>query len=213
MSAAVPMTVSQRLASAKVPVLYQEAVRALAECQTIDDAKYWSDKSDALAAWAKIYRDDKAGLEAKRLKLHAFRRMGQIARELQPGSVGCLKGSKKGAAPGPVSLLKSSGLKGYQAHQASLIGKMPQEKFDSFVNSDRPPAPSGTLPRLRGDVSDSWAILAGTKNAHSLLALRAFIRQHNASDLAKGLHASERGQAKQLLVEIIEWLDELESRI
>ena len=67
-----------------VPVEYERACTALAECQTIDEAKYWDNKADALAAWAKIYNNDQAGLEAKRLKLHAYRRMGEIAREIIP---------------------------------------------------------------------------------------------------------------------------------
>lgn len=67
-----------------VPVEYETAINALVACRSIDEAKYWSDKSDALAAWAKIYHSDKAAREAKALKLWAFRRMGQLAAELRP---------------------------------------------------------------------------------------------------------------------------------
>lgn len=64
-----------------VPVEYEAACNALAQCVDLDEAKYWSDKADALAAWAKIYRDDRISAQAKRLKLKAYRRMGELAAE------------------------------------------------------------------------------------------------------------------------------------
>src|ERR1700722_7297053 len=67
-----------------MPVEYVEACKALAACVTIDEAKRWADKAEALAAWAKIYRSDEASVQAARLKLHAYRRMGKLAEEIRP---------------------------------------------------------------------------------------------------------------------------------
>src|ERR1700690_2101621 len=71
-----------------MPVEYETALQALQECITLEDTKYWSDKADALAVWAKIFHSDDAARKAKQLKLKAFRRMGELARELRPGKRG-----------------------------------------------------------------------------------------------------------------------------
>src|SRR5208282_4621524 len=67
-----------------VPVEYETAITALTECAHLDEAKYWDNKADALAAWAKIYHSDECARKAKMLKMHAYRRMGQLAGELRP---------------------------------------------------------------------------------------------------------------------------------
>src|SRR5690606_26149716 len=105
--ATVPMT----------PVEYVDACKALQACHEIDEAKYWSDKSDALAAWAKIYRDDETGKLARKLKAHAYRRMGEIAEQVQP-----TKGvTHKGSPPGANSLLIEKGLSRGKAYHALRI--------------------------------------------------------------------------------------------
>lgn len=52
----------------RLPVEYEQAVAALSACCSIDEAKTWSDKADALAAWAKIYRSRDADRQARRLR-------------------------------------------------------------------------------------------------------------------------------------------------
>src|ERR1700689_1121318 len=66
-----------------VPLEYEEAVKALASCLTFDEAKYWSDKASALAAWAKIYHSHEIDRKAKMLRLHAYRRMAELAQDIQ----------------------------------------------------------------------------------------------------------------------------------
>ena len=69
-----------------VPVEYEVAIRALTECTTLDESKYWSDKSDALAAWAKIYHSDDAGRKAKLLESVTLPAYGATIRGIAPSS-------------------------------------------------------------------------------------------------------------------------------
>lgn len=78
-----PVVVREKVDASRLPVQYDEAVKALAACTTIDESKHWADKAEALAAWAKVYKDDQVAIEARRLKLHAYRRMGELAQELE----------------------------------------------------------------------------------------------------------------------------------
>jgi len=188
-----------------LPVEYEEAIRNLVACVTIDEAKYWSNKADALAAWARIYENDQAGLEARRLKLHAYRRMGELARELRPG--GGAKGIP-GSVKGPVSLLVEKGLKTHQANCASAAARMPAKKFVALVESRRPPAVGALLPHYRS-ASQAWMIVGGSTGGNSsLMGFAAFCRKNAPKALAKGLTAAERQRAEALVTPVMRWLKE-----
>lgn len=193
-----------------LPVEYSEAVRNLVACATIDEAKYWSDKADALAAWAQIYENDQAGLEARRLKLHAYRRMGELAREIRPGGGNPRRGG--GAVKGPVSLLVEKGLKTHQANQASAAARMPAKKFDALVSSKQPPVPSSLLPHYRA-ASEEWKIVSGVHGNSSLMGFAAFCRRYQPKMLAKGLTADERKRAEALIIPVARWLKEFDKAI
>jgi hypothetical protein len=194
-----------------VPVEYESAVRSLIACSTLDDAKYWSDKADALAAWARIYHHDRAGLEAKRLKLHAYRRMGELAKELRPGgALGKAPGGLAlGRAPGPQSLLIEAGLSKLQARSAARLRDLPLTKFSALVNSPRPPSPSTVHACHRG--SSAWFEL--TRPGGSPMSFRTWTRGHDSKSLAKLLAPDEVDKARTLVTELIEWLDDFERHL
>lgn len=135
-----------------VPVVYEEAVKALGECLSLDDAKYWDNKADALAAWAKIYHDDKVGRQARALKLEAYRRMGTLAGELRGfGRRVLATVGRKGRAFVNIKtargLLMEKGLSSKQARAAIVLAKMERETFAPMVEGPRPPAPQSVATR------------------------------------------------------------------
>lgn len=198
-----------------VPLEYEKAVCALQACMTLNDAKYWSNKADALAAWAKIYRSDEAGRKARQLKLHAFRRMGVLATELRPpGKEPRGSGTHGGGTkPGPVSLLIESGLGLHQANCASAIAKMKERVFLKVVNQERPPSPSSLLPKFASGASDSWKSIASVYGGNSFLGFRAWCRNNPPKELARGLAADEVIKVRELAIEVSEWLDEFERNL
>lgn len=132
-------------ANTSIPVIYAEAVAALEACRNLHEAEYFDDAAEALAAWSKIYKDDEAGRQAKQLRLHAHRRMGQLARELAP-----LKGRKGGGRqPGPVAKLREHGLSRHRADAANHLAKMSGDGFKTLVDQDMPPAPTSVVRRIR----------------------------------------------------------------
>jgi hypothetical protein len=188
-----------------IPVEYDQALQALRECQKIDDAKYWSDKSDALAAWAKIYHSNEAEVQAKSLKLHAFRRMGELAEQIQPTKIGAQKGSQFGigARKGAHSLLISEGLKRNESTAAIKLSRLSEEQFNKIVESPRPPSPQ-------------YAILDDTpwRNASRRLSYAICLcREVNARDLAKFLGPNDVVYARRLVQELSEWIDEFDRHL
>lgn len=187
-----------------LPVEYEQAVTALQACCTLDETKYWSDKADALAAWAKIYRSDEASRKAKMLKLHAYRRMGELARELGKQSGGALPA------------LQDAGLRGYQARAAMTASRLPVREFNSLVNSEKPPSPSSLRLYAEGrESSEAWLTLSGRMQGsnNSFAGFRAFVRRHDAKELARGLSKDEAASAREGIEEITDWLDELEQHL
>lgn len=197
-----------------VPVEYENAVKALMACTSIDDAKYWSDKSDALAAWAKIYQDDQAGIEARRLKLHAYHRLGTLARELRPVKYerGCV-----GQSPGPRALLMEKGLKSDAASSALRISRATKDELKPHIEAGRGVTAVGNTFRGRSGMNvrvatDAWLWLTSSNvgnGAHLRMAKAAF-QKRKARDAAEGIGRGEVSAARNLARDLIEWLDEFE---
>ena len=206
-----PKYVQEKINTVNLPLKYDVAVRALASCRNIDEAKYYADKAEALAAWAKIYRNDQAKIEAKRLKLHAYRRMGILAQELS-GELEYIRpaGRNKGRKPGAVTILKNAGLALHQANVASAVSKLSEKKFKAAVNAPSPPSAHSFTIRLKG-ASDAWKVVVGyVQGPGPLPTLRCFCRKHKPKLLARGLSVDEGRKAGGMAREVIEWLDTFE---
>jgi len=212
--------VQQRMRNASVPVVYEEACKALAACSTIDEGKYWADKAEALAAWAKIYKSDKAAVEAKRLKLHAYRRMGQIAEELRPtvspsGTKG--KQGASGRTNGALSLVKEHGFNQTKAGKIMAISRIPDDAFKKAVSSANPPginlaAGMGTgQGTFKNRSSDAYKLFTSSYDSGKGAShFRSFCRNNDPKTLARNMTVSDARKAREIVIEIQEWLDTFE---
>lgn len=189
-----------------VPIEYEQAIKALTECTTFDEAKYWDSKADALAAWAKIYHSNEYLVKAKRLKLHAYRRIGELANDLRPNT-GPKKGnSGAGRLPGAVALLRDYGFKKSEAAAARRLALLSQTKFNSLLK--KPNAPTTTAWKLWG-ADPLWQ-----EFSHSMLTFRAFCKRRTAAEVAALLtHDGYAATARQAVIDITEWLDDFEMRL
>ena len=127
--------------STTVLVRYDQARHALAQCERIDEAKDWSDKAAALAAYARQADDPELEAIARRIRARAFRRMGEISRELETGKPGphveILPSAGKYLSKSAV--LAEAGVSTSQAHRAEKVAAIPVEEFERRVESDTPP--------------------------------------------------------------------------
>lgn len=186
--AALPVRVDP---NAKIPIQYEQAIKALEACQTIDEARYFDNKADALAAWAKIYNDDRAATAARVLKLHAYRRIGALAEQIRPANQPENKGAfRKGSR----SVLMSSGFNHNQSVGAIAVARMPAKDFERVVAQKRPPAPS-TL--VHADLRKNPE---AARLATRFTGLLSFFRKVDVAALVAGMDARER-QASQKRVD------------
>ena len=71
------------IGSATLPVSYERAKTALAQCVEIDECKDWADKSAALASYAKQADDPTLHNFATRISARAIRRCGDLLKTFQ----------------------------------------------------------------------------------------------------------------------------------
>jgi hypothetical protein len=226
--------VAQRLRNAPaIPVVYEEACTALANVVTILDAKHFSDKAEALATWARIFKSEKAAIEAKRLKLQAFRKMGQLADELRPIAptktneergrnyrekikAGSPPSSCKGGAPlGAKSVLLKNGLSNSVATAALRMARATEKEFNEALENPRSPERIrlgvGRGRRTRKVASDSLAAILGIGGGglnRSLYDLRSV-----PLDAFDRLTPEECKAVKAKIVEAQELLDAMDERL
>jgi hypothetical protein len=190
----------------QLPVDYVDACKALERCQTLDETRHWDNKADALAAWARIYGHNEAARQARLLKLHAYRRMGQLAEEIRPGA----RVPGVGRSPGPKSLLLEKGLSPNQADAARKLSNMDARTYDAVLSRPRPPSPV-TLRNQRVKGSQAWLTFCGSGTSNdNARAFRAFCRRNLPGLLAKGMKPEEASVARTIMVEIAEWIEEFQ---
>lgn len=194
-----------------VPVEYEEACLALEACLTIEDAKYWSDKADALAAWAKIYRDDKAGRDAKALKLRAYRSMGQLAKELRP--------QKAWNKPGPKSILREQGLNSSSAGASLRLSKLNEKQIEKLTSLPRPPAPTSHY-LLRNPYDKEANNKRRAFGEHkdwiefwSRFSIASSMLKFDASALARSVAPESLTKVKEKIRCVTDWLDEFDRHL
>lgn len=210
-----PREMEQVVKQMPVPIVYEEAVKALVACREIDEVKYWNTKAEVLAAWAKIHRSKQAELEARRLKLHAYRRMGQLAEELRPTRA-CGNPGSEGRTRGARSLLMEHGLTKNNATFATQISRIPDTKFTSIVNSDRPAGVGSAAIHGMGRGKNKPPAISGVSYrtfSNGIAAFASLFRRNSARDLAKGMSKDEAKKCKAIVVELTNWLGEFEDNL
>lgn len=189
-----------------LPVEYEAAVTAIAACRSLDETRYWSNKADLFAVWARIHKSREAELQAKRLKLHASRRLGELAAELRPSVVKYTSPQHHGRLPGPVSLLMEYGLSRGDATAARMLARISREVFEELLET--PFAPATAVGHVIKTGDPVWRqFLRGA------VCLRAFLRQRSAKELvelARSLGGPQEQKLQGLASELLERLGEIE---
>lgn len=126
--------------------LYERGCALLERCVSFDETKYWDSLAEAAAAWAKIHDSDRVERLARSLKLHAYRRLGQLAEMQQPKRPprprsGERTGRPIGRPPGPVAWLQKRGMHRREAEAARTLGRLELQQFEAIAGAERPLAP------------------------------------------------------------------------
>lgn len=130
------------ISTARLPVAYEAAKTALAQCSRLDECKDWADKAEALRSYARQARDDSLLKMATRIKGRAINRSGELLKQIPPGTGTHMK---KGGDP-PLHTREqaaaAAGMSDDQRKDAIRIANYSEsdpEGFEELLESDTPP--------------------------------------------------------------------------
>ena len=118
---------------------YDSAIRALAECVSVDEAKDIADKAAALAAYARQADDPELEAMARRIRLLAVRRMGEISAGLETRERARTDLLPTGGKQTKSQVLADAGISTSTANRAEKVAAIPQDQFDEMVAALEPP--------------------------------------------------------------------------
>lgn len=117
-----------------LPMSYVAACRAIAECARVDECKGWADKAAAVAAYAKMVRNERLEVDAKRIRLRATRRIGEIIGPYGRSVIKYRQGH--GSEIDPIA----SQLRPLERTNARSIARIPEPIFERILSSEKPPS-------------------------------------------------------------------------
>ena len=208
---------------ARLPVTYETAQKALAECSRVDECKGWSDKAAALASYARQAKDTTLHHLALRIQARAQRRMGELLKQVPRGDAAganLMQHRRDGGGP-PVTrtqIARDAGLSERQRKTALRIASVPEPDFTAAIDSPKPPtvtalAAMGTSSRpAQPEPEVQPADPATASRALGLLReLAAFCTMTDPAAIA--LACRDPDGARGHVEEIDRWLDQFVTRL
>jgi len=200
----IPATIN--VAHARLPVSYEQAKAALANCDSLDECSDWANRAEALASYARQADDDSLRQLADRIQARAVRRAGELLKTFDgrgrptENNVGAHGISQREAAAG-------AGMSEHQQLQAVRVANVPATDFETAVESNDPP----TITKLAEIGKQSRPVPEGFKQAtHVLGAVKRFsdFCAENAPEfVAGGVMPSEASEVRAQVTTIDAWLD------
>jgi hypothetical protein len=194
--------------NAKLPVTYANAKAAIAECESIDECKEWSDKMAALASYARQSRDDYMLNMAERIKARAMRRCGELLNELAPAGREAPRKTKaltSGVQPDTTSkakVAKAAGLSKRHKVTATRIARVPKAEFESAVESGDPLIVTKLAERGK-------QVQTKAKASTQALAIRRFAEfagETEATEVVSSVNEKEKSEIIENSAQIVKWL-------
>jgi hypothetical protein len=183
---------------AKLPFNYEEARRAIMECERVDEVKEWKDRAAAIASYAQQKRDRTLLDKASRIKARATRRLGELLEEhAEANEISYSKAAER------------NGVSSSEATTARQVAKVASGTFDNVVERKTPPMPISKIARLAvrptgGDQSEMiWKVLD---------RLSAVMREFPEREAVESIVAADPREAialKKAIGKAVDYLDAL----
>ena len=135
--------------NATLPAVYKNAQKALAQCSRLDECKGWSDKAAAMASYAKQSKDERLEKMAKRIRVRAVRRCGELLKAIPKTKGGAGTHESNSNSQRRVETRTQTGgdagLNHNQVHDAVKVAEIPETEFNAKIDSDNPPTVSNLI--------------------------------------------------------------------
>lgn len=212
------MTVALPAKQLRLPINYQAAKRALIECEHVDECRDWANRAEAMATYAHLARDEQMEVIAKRVRLRAIARAGELLLEIPNTYRGVHVTFAQGSQPNPHSRAgvgRAAGMRAQDVTQALAIARVPIDVRELLIESANPPPPSRLAAhpaRIRprpvrlnrftpGPCYRELFIHAG-----GLCSFASFLKRHPPEQYLRELSPDEASRAVAYLEQIEAWL-------
>lgn len=129
----------QRTTTPRMPAVYEAAKEQLAKCARIDECQDWADKAAALISYARQSEDEELEKLARRIRLRALTRIGEILKEIEPQRGGDRKSKGRGRPVDRKTAAETAGLSERQRKTSLRLASVPKHKREALIESPNPP--------------------------------------------------------------------------
>lgn len=207
------------VSAARLPVTYESAKSALAECSRIDECQDWADKMQAMASYARQAEDDSLRSMCDRIQARAIRRCGDLLAAIEPASGARTDREPSGVTPTRLTRTQAAtgaGLSRDQRVTAMRVANIPLEEFEAAVESEQPPtvtelAKRGTATRpkpqrVRGLLPSDYTAFC---NALGYVDEFAKVAGVDLGMVARTCNSDERAALRAGIAVIRPWIESL----
>lgn len=204
------------ISDARLPVSYERAKTALAECTRIDECQDWADKAEALASYAKQAKDDQLRKMADRIQARAIRRAGELLKQIEPSKGGdpSLFIARDGAdlSVTRTQAANDAGMSERQRKTALRVANVPEGAFDAQVESDNPPTVTALADQGKKNLvdlggTDPSLYAKATQVGGQLRRIADMCRKTDPREIAGGFKPHEITSLRDNVRAIDGWLD------
>jgi hypothetical protein len=208
------------VSKAKLPVVYESARAALAECYRVDECKDWADKAAALASYAKQAQDQSLYEMAAKIHGRAIKRVGELLAAIEKAH-GANQNIKAGAHPN-VQTRKEAGkdahLSEHQQKQALRVAAIPDGEFEELIEQSPPPTVTALAergkkpaPKPLFDLGDRSVVdfKSCTEALGVILHVFDFVHRVAPDAVVRGASKKENDRLQEQVPVLLAWLNDL----
>ena len=218
------LATTRGVADAPLPVKYEAAKVALAECERVDECSTWAKKAAALASYARQSNDDSLEKTAMRIRARAIRRCGELLKEIPAKAHAPGRHVEEGTRH-PTSTVSerakaaaAAGLSPDQTKDALRVARIKPAEFEDAVESDSPPsiadlAERGTRKKVEPLVDlkgrDPAAFNRSLHVGAAINGLAATLGDVTPKQIAGGCLPRQVSELRRSATKVAAWLDDL----
>jgi hypothetical protein len=207
-----------------LPVWHESAVAALEQCDRADVAVKFTNMAERAALLARQAKDDRMMVLAGRIRMRAWRRLGELLNEIPAVQCGPTysgetpsearerkgrlhEGPRPASQPTRTAMARAAGIAAGTATKAQQIATIPQKTFDELLEAPKPVS-GGRLVEIAKMLGSSNRTTdeVNTRQGMRAITLRAmepmvsFMERHKAEDIARlfaheATHMAKRAKA------------------
>lgn len=217
------------IAESGLPVSYEAAKQAIAECESPFECRTMADQATAMAVYARMRDDTDLLNRAVRLQAWAARRWGELDKELNPDrrreNLKQNQTSHRKEHARPIGERPPDGTTEYQRKISHRLAAIPETEFTQQVERDNPPtvrqlASQGTVKRTvvldpefaRPATKTLWSAIDcdETRTAcETIEQFAAFCEGYPPEGMPKAIGAAEADELRRLIATAGRWLERL----